>query len=76
MRPTKEEKKKKKIFQLQQELKESRDKIKSLENKLSTSERKRKSLLVEKESDKKKEDTEPSLYSLLNAINTLNLSFH
>ena len=71
MRPSKEEKQQEKISKLQQQLEESKKKIKSLENKLSTSERKRKELKTE--SDKKKDNTESYLYSLLNDINTLNL---
>ena len=73
MRQSKEAKQEEKISKLQQELKKSKDKIKSLESKLSTSERKRKLLMQDKESDKKKANTQSYLYSLLNDINTLHL---
>ena len=66
------EKQREKIDKLQQQLKETKKEVVSLKNKLSTSERKRK-LMGEKESDKKKEITQRYLYCLLNDINTLNL---
>jgi len=71
MRHSKEEKQQEKISKLQRQLEDSKKRIKSLENKLSTSERKRR--ILKTDSDKKKANTESCLYSLLNDINTLNL---
>jgi len=56
---------------LKQQLELSKKEVKSLKNKLSTSERKRK--LLKEDCDKKKVVTKSYLYSLLNDINSLNL---
>ena len=56
---------------LKQQLELSKKEVKSLKNKLSTSERKRK--LLKEDCDKKKVVTKSYLYSLLNDISSLNL---
>jgi len=70
MRHPREEKRREEISQLKQQLEISKKKIQSLENRLFTSEKKRKSLLEDRD---KKKSTDVYLYNLLNDINTLNL---
>jgi predicted RNase H-like nuclease (RuvC/YqgF family) len=73
MRISKEQKQEEKIFKLRQELDLSKKEVKSLKNKLATSERKRKSLME----DSGKKNSAPQAFPFVrsNGITLLNSSF-